>query len=314
MKALSEVPAATEEQFLPFSVWVVGDVPEVAVPARVPSHAFVGPTFSPTLPPSRRCDIYRIVLLTDGRSQLHLAGARSVELRAPALAICHPLVPLTWEDRSPPPAGLFCLFTEDFLHGPAPLRPPADSPLLAGEGNPVYWLSDGEAAPLVGFFRAMVEELASDYPHAHEVIRHYVHLLLHAGRKRQPRTTFSHAPDAAGRLTVLFLGLLERQFPIASPAHPLRLRTAQGYATALGVHLNHLNRAVRRVTGKTTTAHLANRIVQEARHLLLTTAWSTADVGYALGFECTTYFYNFFKKHTAMSPKQLRDQKSRFPN
>ena len=74
----------------------------------------------------------------------------------------------------------------------------------------------------------------------------------------------------------------------------------------LNVHVNYLNRAVKEVTGKSTTTHITERIVSEAKALLQHTAWNIADIAYALGFEYATYFNNFFKRLTGTNPKSLR--------
>jgi AraC-like DNA-binding protein len=72
------------------------------------------------------------------------------------------------------------------------------------------------------------------------------------------------------------------------------------------VHVNHLNKAVRELTGKTTGQHIAGRMIAEAKALLQHTSWSTAEIAYALGFEYPTYFNNFFKKHTGTTPSAVR--------
>ncbi len=100
--------------------------------------------------------------------------------------------------------------------------------------------------------------------------------------------------------------LLDRQFPIDSPQTPLKLTSANDFALHLNVHVNHLNSAVRKITGKTTTAHITDKITQEAKALLLHTDWSVADVAFSLGFEYTTYFNNFFKKQTSRTPLSIR--------
>lgn len=46
--------------------------------------------------------------------------------------------------------------------------------------------------------------------------------------------------------------------------------------------------------------------MHEAKTLLLTTDWSTADIDYTLGFAYPTYFNNFFKKHTGTTPSAVR--------
>jgi len=73
------------------------------------------------------------------------------------------------------------------------------------------------------------------------------------------------------------------------------------------VHVNHLNRSVKEVTGKTTSEHIAARIVQEASALLTHTDWNISEIAYSLGFEYPSYFTLFFKKHTGVSPNRLRE-------
>jgi AraC family transcriptional regulator, transcriptional activator of pobA len=65
---------------------------------------------------------------------------------------------------------------------------------------------------------------------------------------------------------------------------------------------------VKDVTGNSTTTHITERIVSEAKALLQHTDWNIADIAYALGFEYNTYFNNFFKRLTGTNPKALRMQ------
>src|SRR3954470_23966023 len=122
----------------------------------------------------------------------------------------------------------------------------------------------------------------------------------------QPSTSQSKKTNAAERITAVFLELLERQFPIESTERSLKLKTAQDFAKNLFVHINYLNSSVKEVTGKPTTAHIADRIISEAKALLQHTTWSIAEIAYALGFEYPTYFNNFFKKKTGYVPKSER--------
>jgi AraC-like DNA-binding protein len=154
----------------------------------------------------------------------------------------------------------------------------------------------------------MIEEQKSDYTYKDDLIRNYINLIIHEALKLQPSEHNDQHKNAASRLTSVFLELLERQFPIESRDRPLQLKTAQDYANTLHVHVNYLNRAVKEVTGKSTTTHIIERVVSEAKALLQHTSWNIADVAYALGFEYPTYFNNFFKKITGTNPKALRLQ------
>ena len=51
--------------------------------------------------------------------------------------------------------------------------------------------------------------------------------------------------SASKRITLQFLELLERQFPIESTNQVLRLTSASDFANQLNVHVNHLNKSVR---------------------------------------------------------------------
>ncbi|MCC8143649.1 MAG: helix-turn-helix domain-containing protein [Tannerellaceae bacterium] len=154
----------------------------------------------------------------------------------------------------------------------------------------------------------MIEEQESDYTFKDELIRNYISLIIHEALKMHPSEHYHQTKKATARVTSVFLELLERQFPIETPGYPLPLRTAQDYARYLNVHTNYLNRAVKEITGKSTTAHITERIIAEAKALLLHTDWNVSEVAYALGFDYPTYFNNFFKKHTGTNPRSLREE------
>jgi AraC-like DNA-binding protein len=152
----------------------------------------------------------------------------------------------------------------------------------------------------------MVQEMASGYVHKFDLLRNYLHLLIHAAMKMQPAEFTVKNLTANARLTHQFLELLERQFPIDAPEEPLQLKTANQYADALSVHVNHLNRALKEVSGKTTTEHISARIVSEANALLRHSDWNISEIAYGLGFEYPAYFTLFFKKQTGLTPMEAR--------
>ena len=84
------------------------------------------------------------------------------------------------------------------------------------------------------------------------------------------------------------------------------MRSATDYAQRLSIHVNHLNRVVKQVTGKTTTDIIASRVVKEAIRLLKETQLNIAEVAYALGFEEQASFTGFLKRKTGKGPKEVR--------
>ncbi|HEY9046527.1 MAG TPA: helix-turn-helix transcriptional regulator [Ohtaekwangia sp.] len=253
--------------------------------------------------PYNRRDYYKISLII-GQGNLHYAD-KTIEINRNALVFFNPQVPYAWEPTSEKQAGYFCLFTSDFIHAPGNASI-LESPLFQIGGNPVFFIDKKQESHISMIFQKMLSERDSEYIYKYDLLRNYVNLIIHEALKFRPADSCFIHTTAASRIVTLFVELLERQFPVDSVEHTLKLRTANDYATRLSVHPNHLNRAVREVTGKTTTEHITNRVVQEAKALLMHTDWSVAEIAYCLGFEYPAYFNNFFKKQTNLTPRSLR--------
>src|SRR5438309_3712127 len=253
-----------------------------------------------------RKDFYKICLTT-GKSVIHYAD-RSFDEEGTILFFGNPHIPYSWETLSTTYVGYTCLFSEEFFKASDRSESLQHSPLFKIGGTPILKITDEQRQFLNTLFQKMIEEQKSDYTYKDDLIRNYINLIIHEALKLQPSEHYDQHKNAASRLTSVFLELLERQFPIESNDRPLQLKTAQDYANALHVHVNYLNRAVKEVTGKSTTAHITERIASEAKALLQHTGWNIADIAYALGFEYTTYFNNFFKRLTGTNPKSLRLQ------
>jgi len=133
-----------------------------------------------------------------------------------------------------------------------------------------------------------------------------MNLIIHEALKMQPSESNIKHTNASARIASVFLELLERQFPIENKDCPLKLRTAQDYASHLSLHVNYLNGSVKEITGKSTSTLISDRIIAEAKALLQQTDWNITEIAYALGFEYPTYFNNFFKKKTGNIPKSVR--------
>ena len=253
-----------------------------------------------------RKDFYKICLNT-GKNIIHYAD-RSFETDGPVLFFGNPYIPYSWEIVSSTYTGYACLFKEDFLKFGDRTESLQQSPLFKLGGTPILELNNEQREFISTIFQKMIAEQETVYTFKDELIRNYIGLIIHEALKMQPLENYYNNKNAASRITNVFLELLERQFPIESIDHPLQLKTAQDFAKSLSVHVNYLNRSVKEVTGKPTTAHIAERIISEAKALLQHTDWNIADVAYALGFEYPTYFNNFFKRMTHTNPKSLRAQ------
>jgi AraC-like DNA-binding protein len=254
--------------------------------------------------PYGRRDFYKVTLII-GKGRLHY-GDEWLDVEQPALLISNPRVPYSWE-RFSEQDGWYCLFTEAFLL-PEGRQTLLDSPLFPASGVPVFFVDEQQRKEIDAIFALMKREITGDYPRKFDLLRHYLHVLLHYAMKMQPAQRAGQPVGAAARITHGFFELLEQQFPIDTTETELQLKTANDFAAKLNVHVNHLNRALKEVTGKTTTEHIAARVVKEAMALLRHSDWNISQIAYGLGFEYPAYFNIFFKKHTGLTPLEARGQ------
>lgn len=255
--------------------------------------------------PYNRRDFYKITLMF-GSSRLEYAD-KAIVIDKPALLFTTPLIPYCWEPISEDQKGYFVLFTEEFLKGSASNFVMENSPVFRLGADPVYYIDPGQVDYILQIFENMHKEFHSEYVHKHDLLRNHLNVLMHEALKMQPLTSRVESHNASSRISSLFLELLDRQFPV-DMQKPLALRTPNQFADRLSVHVNHLNRAVKESTGKTTTEHLNERIIGESKALILNTDWNIAEISHSLGYEYPTYFNNFFKKHTGRNPTLFREE------
>ncbi|HEY1055451.1 helix-turn-helix domain-containing protein [Emticicia fontis] len=253
--------------------------------------------------PYKRRDYYKVMLMV-GNSQVHYAD-KIIEVKKQALSFSNPQIPYKWEHLENVRSGAYCIFNQHFFHQFGNLN---QYEVFQPNGTHIFELTDEQADKVNAIFERMFDEINSDYMHKYDLLRNMVFELLHFGMKMQPSSTFEKQQmNASQRIATIFLELLERQFPI-DDAHPaIQLRSASDFANQLNVHVNHLNRAVKEITQKTTSQIITERILQESKILLKQSKWNVSEIAYALGFTEVTHFNNFFKKHVQQSPVKFRN-------
>ncbi len=256
-----------------------------------------------TMPYNRRA--YYKISLIKGHNRAEYAD-KVINIEKNGLLFATPKIPYNYVPQDGEQQGYFCIFTPDFLVRNNSGIVLDELPIYQPGAVPVFQITDEDVAELTAIFTKMYREMSSDYAFKYDLIRNYVLELIHYGQKLQPLTALHSTHNASARVSSLFVELLERQFPIESPRQAISLRTAKEYADRLSVHVNHLNKVLKETTGKTTTALISSRIVQEAKILLRQTDWNVSEIAYSLGFEEVSHFSNFFRKQTTMSPVSFR--------
>lgn len=252
--------------------------------------------------PYRRRDYFKILLVL-GDVHFHYAD-KTVSTNQQSLVFSNPQIPYKCEHLDRITGGFYCIFNHQFFKDFGKIE---QYTVFKPNNDHVFKLSGEQVKTVSAIYKKMFAEFNSDYIHKYDVLRNHVFELLHFAMKTQPTIhSEKQESNAAQRISHLFLELLERQFPIDENHTKVQLRSASDFARQLNVHVNHLNRAVKATTQKTTSQIISERMLQESKILLRHSNWNVSEIAFALGFTEPTHFNNFFKKYLQLSPSKFR--------
>lgn len=78
------------------------------------------------------------------------------------------------------------------------------------------------------------------------------------------------------------------------------------YADKLAVTPDYLNKTVKSITGKSAKERIQSKLIVEAKRSLLFSGLTSKELAYALGFDESAHFNNFFKKNTGLTPTEFK--------
>lgn len=99
---------------------------------------------------------------------------------------------------------------------------------------------------------------------------------------------------------------LVRHFKELIDLHYQQYHKVTDYAEMLAVTSDYLNKSVKTLTGKSAKEYILDRILIEAKRVLLFTELTNKELSYTLGFEEPAHFSNFFKRYSGLSPLDFR--------
>lgn len=238
-----------------------------------------------------------------GHNRIHYAD-KVVEFKNYAILFSRTNMVYRFEPLGPQYPGYLCVFTNEFFDRFVNI---IDYPLFDPEVSPLMEITEEQMNAFTKVFQQMEKELEADFSYKYDVVRTMILQLILDALKQQPAPELQiRESNSALRISNHFKELLEGQFPMISISHRILLRHPVEFAEAANVHVNHLNRSLKKVTGRTTTQLIATRIVKESKILLKETEWNIQEIAWCLGFEDTTHFIKFFKKNTDQTPSSFR--------
>lgn len=91
--------------------------------------------------------------------------------------------------------------------------------------------------------------------------------------------------------------------------HYMHKRLPKEYAEMLFITPNYLNAICNKLTGRSAGELIRQRILLEAKRLLVNSSFSVSEIAWKLNFENNSYFSRFFKKYEQVSPEEFKKRK-----
>jgi len=88
----------------------------------------------------------------------------------------------------------------------------------------------------------------------------------------------------------------------------VEIRSPGAYARLMYVSEKHLNRMVKVTLNRTTSDLIAERIILEAKRMLVFSKRTIREIIDDLGYTDSAYFFRFFKKRTGITPAAFTER------
>ncbi|MET1057380.1 MAG: helix-turn-helix transcriptional regulator [Pedobacter sp.] len=256
------------------------------------------------LSPNRR-EFYKILLVTQGTGVFTM-GLNTYYIEKPTLLYIHPNDIISWKNLSEESGGYYVLFKKTFISHHLQLKAVIDKfGLFIDKPKSVIRLAEEQVPAISQYFQKMEEEELLNGDFKEDAMQAFLQLLMvesmkvaHYPKPDEVSRDYSHMHQ--------FFNLLEKETAGINYSSPIRIKTAKEFANDLHMHPNYLNALLKKHTGQNASTHIRNRILDEAKALLLQTDWSLQDISFSIGFAEQPNFNFFFKKNTGFTPAEFR--------
>ncbi len=148
-------------------------------------------------------------------------------------------------------------------------------------------------------FENILAEDGSGYNDKYDMIRAAsVQLFIHVKRNSA----------SAGKIAITQYSPVITNFKTLIETHYKEKKLTKDYASLLFITPNHLNALSRQVVGRSAGELIRERILLEAKRLLVNAEQNINEIASELNFADNSYFSKFFKKYTGTSPEIFRNK------
>lgn len=251
----------------------------------------------------QRKPFYKISLL-QGKA-IYESKGQQIPIIGNTIVFSSPLTRFSFKTIDENFEGKYCVCSEYFIRGSSRLSV-NNWPVFKDRGIYTHSLNTEQYAELMQLFDDIENEYQSDYPLKEEVIRNRVFDIIHYTQKLD-KTLLKIVSKPEESLEDRFFTMLDNAFIGVRPEMPLEDKSPAYFANLLFTSVDQLNKAIKKMTGKTTQELIHERIIEEANVLLKHTTYSIKEIAWTLHFQETSHFQNFYKKRTKCTPLEYRN-------
>lgn len=205
----------------------------------------------------------------------------------------------------PSPTGIVILFTRDFLQYNG-IRETFITHLKLFRDcndNAPLPLSEAQATKLRVFVESMLAAYGSDQEFKYDTLGAYLRLfLIECNNTCSLDPPHTQQLQAGQQLLHEFKEMVEREYK--------GWHKVGEYAEALSITPSYLNNVVKSFLGKTAKEYILERLLLEAKRLVIFSSLSAKQIGYELGFDDPSNFSKFFRKMSGQNIAAFRQHES----
>ena len=246
---------------------------------------------------AHRHSFYHLVFFTEGTGNQQI-DFKKFDVKPGLIYFMIPGQVHSW-DFETEPEGYIINFNSDYLSSLL-LKPDYLDGFSFFSGRPdqqVLVLSETVQQVAINIFEDILKDAQNETPINDDLVRTLL-LRLFIEIARGENSPVDNGNSYNHTLLKNFKTLIETNFA--------ELRLPKQYANLLYITPNHLNALCKDVLGTSAGALIRERVILEAKRLLINLDLLVSEIAGKLNFEDQSYFIKFFKKYEGITPEKFR--------
>jgi AraC family transcriptional activator of pobA len=244
-----------------------------------------------------RHNFYLLVLFTHG-SGVHEIDFDQYEIKKGSLFILQPGQIHHWK-LSSEIQGYIVFYSQELYNLYFANKQIEDYSFFQLQSQPEIVLEENELREMEWYFSKMLEESQSTKSKRVDKILNLLDS-INVNLSRKYISEDNHESHLYNYKIKEFKQILEHHFA--------KEKSPSFYASKMNISLKHLNRICKIILNKTATEIITNRVILEAKRLLINPNKSISQIADDLNFINYSYFAKLFKKQTGISPSEFRNK------